>query len=324
MNIAIYSICKNEEKNIDRYLEMAQEADSVYILDTGSTDQSVDRLSGGHPKLTIQSAQINPWRFDDARNLSLSLVPREVDLCLWMDLDEYFEPGWRNIVEKNVKNNIQRYHCFFENKQSLHRYVHFKIHQRNGCFWRYPIHEQLIFDGDDRNHFIEELTCYHNQDLNKDRSQYVDLLEFGLQNGDLPVEEYAHLLVREYFMNQKFQKCVDYFRSLHKADILFRLSKQRVANCYRYFLTSLEKSGAFPDEKIIEEYAAIYPLRDHYYVAAWNMKYIGNYKRALDFLSFGDKRPDVDLQAEFIHPSARSQKYESLRLWLKARLYESK
>ena len=42
--ICIYAICKNEEKFIDRWFNSVKEADEIYVLDTGSTDNSVNKL----------------------------------------------------------------------------------------------------------------------------------------------------------------------------------------------------------------------------------------------------------------------------------------
>ena len=44
LKIAIYSICKNEKENIQRYIKTTQLADEVVVLDTGSTDGSFELL----------------------------------------------------------------------------------------------------------------------------------------------------------------------------------------------------------------------------------------------------------------------------------------
>ena len=42
--ICVYAICKNEEKFIERLVKSMSEADEIYVLDTGSTDNSVKKL----------------------------------------------------------------------------------------------------------------------------------------------------------------------------------------------------------------------------------------------------------------------------------------
>ena len=53
------------------------EADAVVVLDTGSTDDTVERLRAAGARVTVE--RFDPWRFDTARNRSLDLVP-EVEL----------------------------------------------------------------------------------------------------------------------------------------------------------------------------------------------------------------------------------------------------
>lgn len=42
--IAVYTICKNESDYVDKFMESMIEADAVYVLDTGSTDDTVEKL----------------------------------------------------------------------------------------------------------------------------------------------------------------------------------------------------------------------------------------------------------------------------------------
>ena len=42
--VVVYAICKNEEKFVERWYESVKEADEIYVLDTGSTDDTVKKL----------------------------------------------------------------------------------------------------------------------------------------------------------------------------------------------------------------------------------------------------------------------------------------
>ena len=94
--IVVYAISKNEEKFVNRWVESMSEADDIYVLDTGSTDKTVSLLKdlGVH----VKQETISPWRFDVARNMSLDMIPDDVDICVCTDLDEVFEPGWREML----------------------------------------------------------------------------------------------------------------------------------------------------------------------------------------------------------------------------------
>ena len=97
MKVAVYAICKNEARFAARWMASMGEADGVYVLDTGSTDGTAERLRA--LGAVVAEEEIIPWRFDAARNRSLALVPEDVDICVCTDLDEVFRPGWRAALE---------------------------------------------------------------------------------------------------------------------------------------------------------------------------------------------------------------------------------
>ena len=103
MKLYVYAICKNEKKFAARWMQSMGEADGVYVLDTGSEDGTPEELArlGAY----VACKTIEPWRFDTARNSSLELVPQDADLCICTDLDEVFEPGWREKLEKAAREH---------------------------------------------------------------------------------------------------------------------------------------------------------------------------------------------------------------------------
>ena len=118
--ICVYAICKNESAFAERWMRSMQEASGVYVLDTGSEDDTVERLRrlGAH----VAQETIRPWRFDTARNRSLELVPQDADLCVCTDLDEVFHPGWRTAMERALAGGAQRL-----------RFVDFPASRQRGC-----------------------------------------------------------------------------------------------------------------------------------------------------------------------------------------------
>ena len=77
--ITVYAICKNESKNIKEWYNSMKEADEIIVLDTGSTDESISILKK-LPKVILYQEKIVPWRFDIARNKSLSYVSKDTDI----------------------------------------------------------------------------------------------------------------------------------------------------------------------------------------------------------------------------------------------------
>lgn len=104
--ICVYAICKNEAKFIRRWYESMKEADAIYVLDTGSTDNSINIFK--ELGINVKQEIINPWRFDVARNKSLDLIPDDFDICVCTDLDEIFNTGWRETIENIWEQNTTR------------------------------------------------------------------------------------------------------------------------------------------------------------------------------------------------------------------------
>lgn len=106
MKVCVYAISKNEEKFVSRWVDSMKEADEIYVLDTGSTDNTVSKLK--ELGVNVVSKIISPWRFDVARNESLELVPLDADVCVCCDMDEVFENGWREKLESCWAKGVTR------------------------------------------------------------------------------------------------------------------------------------------------------------------------------------------------------------------------
>ncbi len=63
--IAVYTIAKDEEKFVHRWYESAKNADGLFILDTGSSDRTVEIAES--LGITVRHVTVEPWRFDVAR-----------------------------------------------------------------------------------------------------------------------------------------------------------------------------------------------------------------------------------------------------------------
>lgn len=178
VKVAVYAIALNEEHFVERFMSTAREADLVVVADTGSTDGTVAALQ--RAGAVVHPITISPWRFDDARNTSLALVPGDVDVCVAIDLDEVLSPGWREALEAEWGDATRgRYtYAWSHNPDGSPgvSYRYDRIHARRGYRWRHPCHETLYPDRIDECYTELSLELHHWPDPTKPRSQYLDLL----------------------------------------------------------------------------------------------------------------------------------------------------
>ena len=179
LNIAVYAISKNEEMFAERFCEAAKDADMIVVADTGSTDNTVEILEACGA--TVHKIFISPWRFDDARNATLSLIPAHIDVCVSLDLDEVLQPGWREEIERIWTPGVTRLRYGFDWGCGI-VFSYEKIHARKGYRWHHPCHEYPVADRirEVWGH-TDKLLVIHKPDPSKSRGQYLDLLRISVE-----------------------------------------------------------------------------------------------------------------------------------------------
>ncbi|HWQ79299.1 MAG TPA: glycosyltransferase [Anaerovoracaceae bacterium] len=243
--ICVYAICKNEENFVSQWMDSMQEADCVVVTDTGSTDETVERLKSRGA--VVYTERINPWRFDLARNLSLKHVPEDTDICVCTDLDETFVPGWRALLEAAWQQDTKKAKYLYN--WSLKpdgtpdvQMVYSKVHARNGYKWMWPVHEYLVYSGKapEKAVFIEEMVLNHYPDVKKSRGSYLPLLELAAKE-DPESERMAYYLGREYMYKGMWGKCIETLERYLK--LKTALWKEERCAAMRWIAHSCHKSG---------------------------------------------------------------------------------
>lgn len=282
--ICVYAICKNESQFVERWMNSVKEADEVCVLDTGSTDDTVQKLQNLGAKVTVEV--FNPWRFDKARNRSLELVPNDCDICVCTDLDEIIEPGWRNKLENiwDLETNCLSYNYNWSfdiyGKPAVNFYIE-KIHDRHSYLWYHPVHEVLkyIKESPEIKKVTDEITVNHYPDNSKPRSQYLPLLELSVEE-DPEDDRNMHYLGREYMFNQKWLDAISTFhRHLKLPKAVWKpercASMRFMGRCYNE-LGYKEEAIMWLERSIME-----YPQGREGYVELALLEYFNeNYNRA--------------------------------------------
>lgn len=212
MKVCVYAISKNEEKFVTKWVNSMKEADEIYVLDTGSTDNTVSLLkeAGVH----VEQEIISPWRFDVARNKSLELVPDDCDICVCTDFDEVFERGWREKIENAWDENTTRcqytYHWSLDEKdQPIVSFFLNQVHKKKGYQWTHPVHEVLSYTlGEEVVASCPDVVLKHYPDSSKSRSSYLPLLELSVRE-DPDDDRNMHYLGREYMYYEMWDKAIE-------------------------------------------------------------------------------------------------------------------
>lgn len=210
MKICVYAICKNEEKFIERWYESVKEADGIYVLDTGSTDNSVNLLKS--LGVVVRQEIISPWRFDIARNKSLEMIPDDFDICICLDLDEVLNKGWSKTIKSLWKDGLTRLRYVYnwsldKNNQPIISFYGEKIHKRKGFTWVNPVHEILKYKGEEKYLYTDKVIVNHYPDSKKSRSSYLPLLELAVKE-DPRNDRNMHYLGREYMYYGKYEEAI--------------------------------------------------------------------------------------------------------------------
>lgn len=259
--ICVYAIAKNEIKFIDRWYNSVKEADYVCVLDTGSDDGSFEKFQ--QLGIITKQKKYKNFRFDEARNESLKLIPDDAEICVCVDIDEFFNPGWSEILKNNWGENTKRVRYRYTwnfNADGSEGVVFMadKIHKNHSFVWTHPVHEILVpINKNSAYETIDlpQIQLNHKADNTKSRSSYLPLLELSVQ--EHPEDDRnVHYLGREYMYYGKWNDAIDMLiRHLKLPSATWKdercASMRFIARCYKN-LKRFDESEMWLSKAIVE------------------------------------------------------------------------
>ena len=191
-------------------MQSIKDADYICVLDTGSTDNSIELLKDAN--VILGEKTFEKFRFDEARNESLKLVPKDTDVYICLDIDEVMLPGWREAIEKVWQDDTTRLRYIYNWSLDEHNtpkvsFYQDKIHGKD-YIWVNSVHEILKYLGDNENYVqSDELIINHYPDQNKSRGSYLPLLELAVSE-EPENDRNMHYLGREYMYYGKWEESI--------------------------------------------------------------------------------------------------------------------
>jgi len=278
MKIAIYCPIKNELKHIDNWYDSCNQADYICVLDTGSTDGSLEKLRS-LPKIQVTQAIISPWRFDDAFNMAMYTVPIDADVCIRLDLDERLQPGWRQELEQIWVDGATRLRYPYvwnwnPDGSPGRQWYSDRIHARSGYRWIGPTHEYLMCRTQEKLKWTDRVKIYQYPDVKEKKNDLSLLQEF--------VKEYPNDLRALAYLGREYFYCGDYQNSakVYKKFVLRSDDKVEKGQAYLYIA---QCEPDFAMEWIQQAQRVIPDHREPYLALSQYFYKLSNWTECLDY-----------------------------------------
>lgn len=202
MGISAVLITKNEEKVIGRCLKSLTGLDEVVILDTGSTDKTVEIANRVGARVTMRNGEIKPFHFAQARNEAMALATH--DWIFSIDADECLKPGAIRKLRQAVQEagETTAFVSTFVNnagpgasKSVVIQKI--KLFKASEWEWKYRVHEQLVAKNPDKKKVVslEDVVVEHLPEPDKSRrhGQNIELLKLCIQESPEYARAFRHL-----------------------------------------------------------------------------------------------------------------------------------
>jgi glycosyltransferase involved in cell wall biosynthesis len=216
MNITLYAIAKNEEKNIERFINISKKFKHTIVVDTGSTDNTVKLLKDSGIEVYEHSQSREEFDFAKARNQALSYVKTDWAFSLDFneDLEEFFPEGLGVISEEFTVFKHDRYDKNDESEPIKSNEVHTRFHRTQNYTWTNSVHEVLMFVPTEQ--YLNEVSVDITTKITKNIHKTIDKKLFYLSICEREYEKdptnwyYVWFIFNHYFEVRNINKALEY------------------------------------------------------------------------------------------------------------------
>jgi glycosyltransferase involved in cell wall biosynthesis len=229
LKLSVSMIVKNEESCLEKCLESIKGADEIVIVDTGSTDSTIEIAKRYTNK--VYSGEEYLWRDNFAFSRNQSLDKCTGDWILIIDADEVLEEGGilklRQAIEKTDKSALI-FNVVSKNGNSSHNFIR-AFKKSSDVYWKGKIHNYLNVTSGER----VNISVYYgySEAHKKDPDRALRILTKVVQEEPQSVREKFYL-AREYFYKK------DWVTALYWYDEYLRVSKWMPERAEGYLMAS--------------------------------------------------------------------------------------
>ena len=216
MDVTLYAISKNEEKNIERFIENSKKFSHTVVVDTGSTDNTVQLLKDAGIEVYEHSQSKKEFDFSVARNQALSYVKTDWAFSLDFneDIQDLFLDGLDMIQGELTTLRHLRFDDNGEGEPQPSNEVHTRFHRTQNYKWVNAVHEMPVFVSTEEfpTEVPIETSAKITKKINKSVSKelfYFDICEREYQK-DPTNWYYIWFIFNHYFNVGNHQKAIEF------------------------------------------------------------------------------------------------------------------
>lgn len=209
--ISAVMIVKNEEKCLERCLKSIKDIDEIIILDTGSSDNTIEIAKKYTNKVFANEYK---WKdnFADARNYALTKATG--DWVLSIDADEWLESNGINKIRKGVEfaeaHKQITINCIMQANGVLDEFYFPRLFKKcKEIYWKGAAHNYLNHTDDNKSDIKITYSYSAAHELDKDRT--LRILSAEVKNNPNCLRE-AFYLAREYWYRKNYNEAIKWYK----------------------------------------------------------------------------------------------------------------
>lgn len=216
MKVTLYAISKNEEKNIEKFINNSKKFFHTVVVDTGSTDNTVQLLRDAGIEVHEHPQTREEFDFAKARNQALSYV--KTDWALSLDFNESVEnfyPDNLNFISDSLTSiKHLRYDESENGVVSQSNEVYVRLHRTKNYEWVNSVHEMPKFIS--TKEYPENKEVKSTIGITKKIKKSIDKEIFYLSICEREYEKdknnsfYLWFIFNHYYAVQNYEKALEY------------------------------------------------------------------------------------------------------------------